>query len=117
MVRKKKKRNKTSRRKSAFRSKYPIIILVIILIALSIFLLISLNIIENPFKKIARKSLTIEATDECALIAGKLINPISDEGTCKNICLARCESQSRDLKSSEFEERTNSCNSCICNCK
>lgn len=109
-------KHKSKRIKRFISGKKIMILLYITLFVLIIALLIQTKLVSNPLDKFNKTIEKREITDICSVLGGKLIHSIKDEESCRNICVAECDSLNGQTKKSEFYEGQNSCNKCNCYC-
>jgi hypothetical protein len=92
-------------------------LLSILIVLLAYIALIQEGILINPIKQFKHRIQILEVEDSCAIIAGKKINPLANEGICHNACIAECDSLKGTLQESTFIYGDNACNKCTCTCK
>ncbi len=93
------------------------VIILIVLFLLFGQLLIENGFLGNPSSLLLREIHEIEIEDICGPVTGRVIHTISDEGSCKNACVAECESSEGSLKGIKFSEISGQCNKCQCYCR
>lgn len=55
--------------------------------------------------------------DDCGPIGGTISHSIDDEDSCKNACVAYCQSLKQEYHDFDFVSSQTKCNSCDCLCK
>ncbi len=109
---KKKKAKKSKTKKINRGSNLFLVLAIICLLVLVIFIVANSEFsLEEPGIK------RINMTDECGVIAGRMIHQIRDSEDCKLRCKNACGVEDLEFEDHLFYESNSSCHQCSCFCR
>lgn len=116
MDKRKKETNTKKKNKNKVLLKILLTLIIVFVIIFIILLCYQLGYFNDIKRNINPPKLLVIPPD-CALIMGRLIDKMTSNDYCKQMCTNRCETSDMFYYKSEFIKRENSCNLCNCYCK
>jgi hypothetical protein len=91
-------------------------LLILLGILVAIFLILILINLKF-FKLFNREIKTVQLLDRCSILFETIVHSIKDESGCETSCRAECIVREIEFYKSEFSEKIEGCNSCVCYCR